>query len=475
MMTDLEDLKTHTICGVSSGEYMNYGFTKSMSELDRCYTMLQELRSVIVGGALKYKNHEGSKHEGRRIRPTIGDFRGNCASNQSSFNNGRIKEWEEEKKEDQVPTTKIFHSKILINNSVCSLVIDGCSINNLVSKELVDFLKLPMEICPIEGYQVCRVPLTIGKFYKEEILCIVDDIDDCHILLGKPWRCEVNGKYDVKRNLYIFSWKGKRIAMVPHKVTPQLPKPEVKVEEKIAMVSPKVTPQLPKPEVLYTSDEDFGNTWMELKTKQHRGEFVVPGGGLLKGMLELSKEICRVSRRKGLLSNPKSQIFITEDCDDGSRTEEQHLVVPYSDEEIICTNVWLKQEMVCAQRRTWDPRITWLKILEEHLEDKKMAIVLGGASVGSGILMMTAWCVEDLIRNGNKRVNMDATRTNIEQLVPVLGNEGIKGPVLTEHTKRVVSFAKLVTSEPSRKHVNFHTLLAWSGKGANVVISLESA
>ncbi|GJU63999.1 RNA-directed DNA polymerase [Tanacetum coccineum] len=168
-----------------------------------------------------------------------------------------------------------------------------------------------------------------------------------------------------------------------------------------------------------------------------------------------------------LLSNHESQIFVTKDCDDGSRPEEQHLVVPCSDEEIvkfptkpattkisgedgsnledflivltreeadiirpimaleegplmmlgsgpniikedfsndldrqhstdeskpyhntlrwhimrlkwgyvisigqICTNVWLKQEMVCVQRRTWDPGITWLKILKEHLEDK---------------------------------------------------------------------------------------------------------
>nr|GEV63975.1 RNA-directed DNA polymerase [Tanacetum cinerariifolium] len=36
-----------------------------------------------------------------------------------------------------------------------------------------------------------------------------------------------------------------------------------------------------------------------------------------------------------LLSNPKSQIFVTEDCDDGSRPEEQHLVVPCFDEEIV--------------------------------------------------------------------------------------------------------------------------------------------
>ncbi|GJT18228.1 hypothetical protein Tco_0876934 [Tanacetum coccineum] len=155
--------------------------------------MLQELRSVIVGGALIHKNREGSKHKGQIIHPTIGDFGGTCASNQSPFNNGRIEEWEEEKKEVRVPTTKIFCSKILIKNSVCSLMIDDCSINNLVARKLVEFLKLPMKICPIEGYQVCRVPVTIGKSYKLEVLCIVDDTDECHILV--LWNHREGGEY----------------------------------------------------------------------------------------------------------------------------------------------------------------------------------------------------------------------------------------------------------------------------------------
>nr|GEX91562.1 hypothetical protein [Tanacetum cinerariifolium] len=137
--------------------------------------------------AFIHKNHEGSKHEGRRIRPTIRDFGGNCAINQYPFNNKRNEEWEEEKNEDQVPTTKIFRSIILINNLVCRIS---------------------------------------EKF-------IADEIDECHILLERPWRCEVNGKYDFKQNLYLFSWEEMRIARVQPKVTPQLPKPEVKVEEKI--------------------------------------------------------------------------------------------------------------------------------------------------------------------------------------------------------------------------------------------------
>nr|GEZ55981.1 hypothetical protein [Tanacetum cinerariifolium]GEZ57754.1 hypothetical protein [Tanacetum cinerariifolium] len=100
MVTDLEDSKTHTVSRVWSGEYMDHGFTKSMSKLDRYYTMLQELCSVIIGKALIHKNREGSKHKGQRICPTIGDIGGSCASNQSSFNNERIEEWEEEQKED---------------------------------------------------------------------------------------------------------------------------------------------------------------------------------------------------------------------------------------------------------------------------------------------------------------------------------------------------------------------------------------
>ncbi|GJY62201.1 hypothetical protein Tco_0462858 [Tanacetum coccineum] len=233
MVTDLEDPKTYIVGEIWSGEYMDHGFTKSMSELDRCYTMLQELRSVTVGGALIHKNREGSKHEGQRIRPTIGDFGGNCASNQSPFNNGRIEEWEE-KKEDRVSTTKIFRSKILINNSVFSLIIDGCSINNLVSRKLVDFLKLPMEICQIEGYQVCKVPVTIGKSYKVEVLCIVDDIDECHILFGKPWQCEVNGKYDLKKYLhFLMGRKENCYGFHRPKYTHNLTKSRVKVEVKM--------------------------------------------------------------------------------------------------------------------------------------------------------------------------------------------------------------------------------------------------
>nr|GEV93566.1 zinc finger, CCHC-type [Tanacetum cinerariifolium] len=102
--------KTHIVGWIWSGEYMDPGFIKSMKEIDSCYTMLEELRSVIVGGALIHKNYEGSKHEGQRIRPTIGDFGGTCASNQSPSNNERVEAWEEEKKEDRMTTFVVTNS-----------------------------------------------------------------------------------------------------------------------------------------------------------------------------------------------------------------------------------------------------------------------------------------------------------------------------------------------------------------------------
>ncbi|GJY33580.1 hypothetical protein Tco_0418049 [Tanacetum coccineum] len=453
-----------------------------------------------------------------------------------------------------------------------------------------------MDICPINGYQVCRVPVTIRKSYKVEVLCIVDDIDECHILLGRPWRCEVNGKYDVKRNLYLFSWTGNRIAIV---LNANLLKDKVRSLEGVrgdealkniltedmeilkcgiafskkdeleyaepldreakqvtyivqrVLCSPKVSdssqrnrifqikclvkekhynelvtydvidieachvllgrpwqhdvdsthqgfvslkkklksktlvtlvaspkdfqaerketsvshalvmkgvndvmknaiPTIIKPllaefgfdsiKELCPNDEDYGNIWMELETKQHQGEILLLDGYLFKGnrlcipktylKIQLVKEI----HAKGLnaLGRDKT-IASVENCDDGSRPEEQHLVVPCSDEEIVkfltqpaTTEISgdngsnledflivltreeadiigpimvvedeplmmlglgpniikedfsndldrqhsTDEKIFYAQRRTWDPGITWLKILKEHLEDK---------------------------------------------------------------------------------------------------------
>jgi len=78
----------------------------------------------------------------------------------------------------------LFKTRCSINNNVCEVIVDNGSTENLVSKKLVDYFKLPTK--PHEkpyslgwvskGSQVlvtlfCKVPISIGKHYREEVLC----------------------------------------------------------------------------------------------------------------------------------------------------------------------------------------------------------------------------------------------------------------------------------------------------------------
>ncbi|GKC41377.1 hypothetical protein Tco_1059099 [Tanacetum coccineum] len=65
---------------------------------------------------------------------------------------------------------------------------------------------------------------------------------------------------------------------------------------------------------------------------------------------------------------------------------------------------------------------------------------------------------------GNESAGLASSPT----CVPVSANNVAKGHVLTENTRGSVSFAKLVSGEPSRKNVNFHTLLAPADNGDDV-------
>nr|GEZ59513.1 kanadaptin-like protein [Tanacetum cinerariifolium] len=120
---------------------MDHGFTKSIKELDGVYAMLKELRSVVVGEAFIHKNHEGNKHEGRRIHPTLRDLE---VIVQATNPRSTIKEMKNRKRKR--------------------------SINNLVSRKLVDFLNLPIEICPIQGMRIARVqPKVTTQLPKPEV------------------------------------------------------------------------------------------------------------------------------------------------------------------------------------------------------------------------------------------------------------------------------------------------------------------
>lgn len=82
---------------------------------------------------------------------------------------------------------------------------DSGSSETMVPKALVRSLGLPTEKHPTlykvgwirKGVETSvtkcyKVPFSIDKFYKGEVLCNVLDIDACHLLLGRPWQYDVN-------------------------------------------------------------------------------------------------------------------------------------------------------------------------------------------------------------------------------------------------------------------------------------------
>ena len=122
----------------------------------------------------------------------------------------------------------LFKTRCSVNNKVCDLIVDNGSTENLVSKKLVDYFQLPTE--PHEkpyslgwvskGSQVrvtlsCKVPISIGKHYREEVLCDVLDMDVCHILLGRPWQFDNDITYRGRDNVMLFTRGTHKIAMAP--------------------------------------------------------------------------------------------------------------------------------------------------------------------------------------------------------------------------------------------------------------------
>ncbi|GJW81562.1 hypothetical protein Tco_0145537 [Tanacetum coccineum] len=109
---------------------------------------------------------------------------------------------------------------------------------------------------------------------------------------------------------------------------------------------------------LYASDEDLSNTWMELETNQHRDRRTNTCGGAC-----FDEEIVKF---------PTQPATTEISGDNGSNLEDFLIVLTREEADIIRPIMTVKEEPPShdAWTRTWDPGITWLKILKEHLEDK---------------------------------------------------------------------------------------------------------
>lgn len=119
---------------------------------------------------------------------------------------------------DEGHHNNLFKIHCSIKNKLCNLIVDSRNMENLMSHKLIEYLKLskvPHEKAYIfywvgKGSQVrvtlaCRVPISIKKNYREEVLCDVLDIDVCHILLGRAWQFDNDNTYRGWDNLMMFT------------------------------------------------------------------------------------------------------------------------------------------------------------------------------------------------------------------------------------------------------------------------------
>ncbi|XP_073117069.1 uncharacterized protein [Elaeis guineensis] len=129
-------------------------------------------------------------------------------------------------KVDDEQRENIFHTRCTIHDKVCGIIIDGGSCTNVASTILVEKLNLVTikHPCPYRlqwltddgDVKVTRqvvVPFSIGKSYKDEVVCDVVLMKTSHLLLGKPWQYDRRTIHDGFKNTYSIAKNGKNIVL----------------------------------------------------------------------------------------------------------------------------------------------------------------------------------------------------------------------------------------------------------------------
>jgi len=126
---------------------------------------------------------------------------------------------------DESQRENIFYARCLINNKLCSLIVDGGSCKNVASTRVVVKLGLST-ISHAKPYKLqwlskereilvnkqVFIAFSIGK-YKDEVLCDFVPIEATHILLGRPWQFNKKTLHDGLTNDISFTFHRHKITL----------------------------------------------------------------------------------------------------------------------------------------------------------------------------------------------------------------------------------------------------------------------
>jgi hypothetical protein len=93
----------------------------------------------------------------------------------------------------------LFHTRGMIKDKLCRIIVDNGSCNNIASQELLDRLELKSRRHPspykmqwlndcgaLRASHMVNVPFSVGK-YNDHVEYDVVPMQACQLLLGRPW------------------------------------------------------------------------------------------------------------------------------------------------------------------------------------------------------------------------------------------------------------------------------------------------
>ena len=134
-------------------------------------------------------------------------------------------------KEENGQRHNLFHTRGMIKDKLCRIIVDNGSCNNIASRELVERLGLKQRRHPspykmqwlndcgaLRVTNIVTIPFSIG-WYNDHVECDVVPMEACQLLLGRPWLYDRDAQICGRANKIVLMYKGERITLLP--LTPE--------------------------------------------------------------------------------------------------------------------------------------------------------------------------------------------------------------------------------------------------------------